>query len=64
MTLIQFVKPGWAHKVLGGSFDSQRGEQRGRDFGNAPPPPQGWTGPDAEALERTRRKLAAAKEGI
>jgi hypothetical protein len=64
MTLIQFVKPGWAHKVLGGSFDSPRGEQRGRDFGNAPPPPQGWTGPDAEALERTRRKLAAAKEGI
>ena len=64
MTLIQFVKPGWAHKVLGGSFDSQRGDQRGRDFGNAPPPPQGWTGPDAEALERTRRKLAAAKEGI
>ena len=66
MTLIQFVKPGWAHKVLGGSFDNAKGEpQRGRDFGNAPPPPQGWTGPDAEALERTRRKLAAAaKEGI
>ena len=65
MTLIQFVKPGWAHKVLGGSFDNAKGEpQRGRDFGNAPPPAQGWTGPDAEALERTRRKLAAAKEGI
>jgi hypothetical protein len=63
MTLIQFVKPGWAHKVLGGSFDSPRGEQSGRDFGNAPAP-KPFTGEDAEAFERTRRKLAAAKEGI
>ena len=63
MTLIQFVKPGWAHKVLGGSFDSPRGEQSGRDFANAPAP-KPFTGEDAEAFERTRRKLAAAKEGL
>lgn len=63
MTLIQFVKPGWAHKVLGGSFDQPRGSPAGgRDFGDAPPPPKAWTGPEAEAFERTRRKLAAAKE--
>jgi hypothetical protein len=59
MTLIQFVKPGWAHKVLGGAFDHPRGEMpRGRDFGEAPPP-KAFTGPDAEAFERTRRALAA-----
>lgn len=65
MTLIQFVKPGWAHKVLGGSFDSPRGmPQRGGDFGEAAPPPKVFTGEVAEAFDRTRRKLAAAKEGI
>ena len=65
MTLIQFVKPGWAHKVLGGSFDNPKGEpHRGRDFGEAPPPPKAFVGEAAEAFERTRRKLAAAKEGI
>ena len=65
MTLIQFVKPGWAHKVLGGSFDNPKGEpKRGRDFGDSgPPPPKAWEGEAAEAFERTRRKFAA-KEGI
>jgi hypothetical protein len=65
MTLIQFVKPGWADKVLGGSFDHAKGmPQRGGDFGDAPPPPRAFSGPEAEAFERTRRKLAAAKEGL
>jgi hypothetical protein len=60
MTLIQFVKPGWAHKVLGGSFDNPKGEpQRGRDFGDGSPPPKAFTGDDALAFERTRRALAA-----
>ena len=64
MTLIQFLKPGWAHKVLGGSFDNEKGQPRsGRDFGDTPPPPKPFTGPEAEAFDRTRRKLAAAKEG-
>jgi hypothetical protein len=65
MTLIQFLKPGWAHKVLGGSFDNEKGQQRGgRDFGDSPAPPKAFTGPEAEAFDRTRRKLAAAKEGL
>lgn len=59
MTLIQFVKPGWAHKVLGGSFDNPKGEpQRGRDFGDTAPPPRAFTGEAADAFERTRKKLA------
>jgi len=65
MTLIQFLKPGWAHKVLGGSFDHPKGTpQRRGDFGDSPPPPRDWPDEDREALERTRRKLAAAKEGL
>jgi hypothetical protein len=65
MTLIQFLKPGWAHKVLGGSFDHAKGAPpRGGDFGDAPPPPRDWPEEDRAALERTRRKLAAAKEGL
>jgi len=66
MTLIQFVKPGWAHKVLGGSFDEQKGSQRAvtRDFADAAPPPKEWVGEAAEALARTRRKLAASKEAL
>lgn len=64
-TMIQLFAAGFVDKVLGGSFDQAKGEQRGgRDFGDAPPPPRVWTGEAAEALERTRRKLAAAKEGL
>ena len=64
MTLIQFLKPGWAHKVLGGSFDNEKSQpQRGRDFGDSPLPPKAFTGDVAEAFDRTRRKLAATKEG-
>lgn len=60
MTLIQFVKPGWAHKVLGGSFDNPKGQpQRGGDFGDSPAP-RAFTGKDAEAFALTK-KLAEAK---
>jgi hypothetical protein len=59
MTLIQFVKPGWAEKVLGGSFDHPKGEPRGgRDFGDAPAPPKAFVGEAADAFEYTRRKLS------
>jgi len=66
MTLIQFVKPGWAHKVLGGSFDEQKASPRAgaRDFADAAPPPKEWTGEAAEALARTRRKFEASKEAL
>jgi len=66
MTLIQFVKPGWAHKVLGGSFDEQKSQPRAgtRDFADAASPPKEWTGDAAEALARTRRKIQASKEAL
>ena len=66
MTLIQFVKPGWAHKVLGGSFDEQKGSPRAgaRDFADASPPPNEWVGEAAEALARTRRKFEQGKEAL
>ena len=47
----------------GGEYDD-RPEDRKGDFANTPAPPRAFTGAEAEAFERTRRKLAAAKEGI
>lgn len=58
MTLIQFVKPGWAEKVLGGSFDEPKAEPRRTQAGDEKPPPRAFTGEVAEAFERTRRSLA------
>ena len=49
-------------RLLGGEFDDTTAGKRG-DFGDTPPPPKVFTGDVAEAFERTRRKLAAAKEG-
>jgi hypothetical protein len=64
VTLNQFCKPGFVDEVLGGKWNNpKRHPKSGKDFGDAPPPPKAWTGPEAEAFERTRRKLAAAKEG-
>jgi hypothetical protein len=62
-TMIQLFADGFVDKVIGGTFDTAKPAANGRDFGDAPPPPKAWTGPEAEAFERTRRKLAAAKEG-
>ena len=66
VTLNQFCKPGFVDEVLGGKWDNpKRRKGDGRDFGDAgPPPPKVFTGEAAEAFERTRRKLAAAKEGL
>lgn len=64
VTLNQFCKPGFVDEVLGGKWNNPKRPKGGNNFGNAPPPPKAWTGPDAEAFERTRRKLAAAKEGL
>jgi hypothetical protein len=62
-TMLQLFSPGFVDKVLAGSFDDAPGKQSGRDFGDAPAPPRAFTGDVAEAFDRTRRKLAAAKEG-
>ena len=58
----QFCKPGFVTLCNGGEYDD-RPEDRKGDFANAPPPPRAFTGDVAEAFDRTRRKLAAAKEG-
>jgi hypothetical protein len=62
-TMLQLFSPGFVDKVLAGTFDEPPGRQGGRDFGDGPAPPKVFTGEVAEAFERTRRKLAAAKEG-
>jgi hypothetical protein len=62
-TMLQLFSPGFVDKVLAGSFDDLPGKQSGRDFADSPPPPKAFTGEVAEAFDRTRRKLAAAKEG-
>ena len=62
-TMIQLFADGFVDKVLGGTFDTAKASASGRDFGDGPAPPKVFTGDVAEAFERTRRKLAAAKEG-
>jgi len=62
MTLIQFVKPGWAHKVLGGSFDEPRQERRKGDFGDAPLPPRVFAGTDAARFAATIAKEKKLRE--
>ena len=67
LAVTQFIQPGWADRILAGEFDNAKarhGRQRGgSDFADAPAPPRAFTGDVAEAFDRTRRKLAAAKEG-
>ena len=63
VSLGQFCGPDFVTLCNGGEYDD-RPEDRKGDFANTPPPPRAWTGPEAEALERTRRKLAASKEAI
>ena len=53
---IEANKGRFLDRLLGGEFDDLT--KRG-DFGDAPAPAKAWTGEVAEALERTRRKLAA-----
>lgn len=57
VTLPQLVAPGFVDKVLGGQFDNPREQPRGPGRPDDRPPPQAWTGDDAERLEATRRKL-------
>jgi hypothetical protein len=64
VSLGQFCGPDFVTLCNGGEYDDRNETKQGRDFGDAPPPPKVFTGEAAEAFERTRRKLAAAKEGI
>ena len=64
VTLNQFCKPGFVDEVLGGKWNNRkRRKHESKGFGDSPPPPKAFTGDVAEAFDRTRRKLAAAKEG-
>lgn len=61
VSLGQFCGPDFVTLCNGGEYDD-RPEDRKGDFANTPAPPRAFTGAEAEAFERTRRKLAAAKE--
>ena len=62
VSLGQFCGPDFVTLCNGGEYDD-RPEDRKGDFANTPAPPKAFTGEVAEAFERTRKKLAAAKEG-
>ena len=64
VSLGQFCGPDFVTLCNGGDYDDRNDAKQGRDFGDTPPPPKPFTGPEAEAFDRTRRKLAAAKEGL
>jgi hypothetical protein len=64
VSLGQFCGPDFVVLCNGGDYDERNQRKRGgRDFGDSPPPPKAFTGDVAEAFDRTRRKLAATKEG-
>jgi hypothetical protein len=63
VSLGQFCGPDFVTLCNGGEYDD-RPEDRKGDFANTPAPPKAFTGDVAEAFERTRRKLSAAKEGL
>jgi len=64
MTLVQFVKPGWAHKVVGGSFDEPKAAPpRPRDFGDIEKaPPRAFSGADAARFAATVAKARKVTE--
>ena len=64
VSLGQFCGPDFVTLCNGGEYDDRNEAKKGRDFADAPAPPKAFVGEAAEAFERTRRKLAAAKEGI
>jgi hypothetical protein len=64
VSLGQLCGPDFVTLCNGGDYDERNERKQGRDFGDSPAPPKAFTGPEAEAFDRTRRKLAAAKEGL
>jgi hypothetical protein len=62
MTLIQFVKPGWAEKVLGGSFDHPKGEPRSGSGDK--PPPKSWKHDYRPAPYRSPKEVAALAAAV
>lgn len=64
VSLGQFCGPDFVTLCNGGEYDDRPEDKKRGDFADAPPPPKAWTGEAAEALERTRRKLATSKEAL
>jgi hypothetical protein len=62
VTLAQFVGEGFVDKVLGGQFDNPKTKRGGRPGQPAdvdkPPPLDGWSRDELEALERCQRAIA------
>jgi len=61
VSLGQFCGPDFVTLCNGGEYDSRKEDRKG-DFGNAAAPPRAFTGAEAEAFERTRKKLALKDE--
>jgi hypothetical protein len=63
VTLIQFVKPGFVEKLLGGQYDAPKpsGRPPGPPRDGDRPPPKQWTGPEEEARRRMLADLEAKK---
>jgi hypothetical protein len=63
MTLIQLVKPGWAEKVVGGSFDEPKSPGRQRaSGGDEKAPPRVFVGRDADRFAATIAKTLTVSE--
>jgi hypothetical protein len=61
VTLIQFVKPGFVERLLGGQYDEPKPAKRaaGPPRTDDKPPPKAWTGADEEARKRMLAELKA-----
>jgi len=59
VTLIQFTRPGFVQKVLGGQYDAGRTPKgAGKWEGDKPAPLEGWSDDDRKRLEQSRRRQA------
>jgi hypothetical protein len=61
VTLIQFVKPGFVERLLGGQYDGPKAAKRaaGPPRTDDKPPPREWTGADEQARKRMLAELKA-----
>lgn len=60
VTLIQFTRPGFVQKVLGGQYDAGRTQKGGaaRIDGDKPAPLEGWSEEQIKGLEHAQRRQA------
>jgi hypothetical protein len=58
VTLVQFVRPGFVARVLGGQYDTPKAA-KGRGGHDERPPAEGFGGDDLARFESTKKRLAA-----